>query len=58
MHILGIALVVGRLSHAVGVSQMQEPLIFRQIGILLTTGVIFIASATASLLALLKVFAA
>ncbi len=58
VHVLGIALVAGRLSHAVGVSQMQEPLILRQIGMVLTTGVIFVASATASLLALMKVFAA
>ena len=55
---LGIALVVGRLSHAIGVSQMKEPLILRQIGTVLTTSVIFIASATASVLAAIKVFSA
>lgn len=38
IHILGAALLLGRLLHALGVSRSPEPLILRQIGMVLTTG--------------------
>ncbi|WP_213998502.1 MAPEG family protein [Arsukibacterium sp.] len=44
LHILGIALVVGRLSHAFGVSQQQEPLKFRVFGMILSMLVILAAA--------------
>ncbi|AVP99216.1 glutathione metabolism protein [Ahniella affigens] len=43
LHGLGGALVIGRILHGYGVSQVQEKLIFRQIGMVLTTGVIAVA---------------
>ena len=44
LHILGIALLVGRLSHAYGVSQQQEPLKFRVFGLILTFTVLLLAA--------------
>ena len=44
LHILGIALLVGRLSHAYGVSQQQEPLKFRVFGMILTFTVLLLAA--------------
>ncbi|SNY49665.1 hypothetical protein SAMN06297280_1496 [Arsukibacterium tuosuense] len=44
LHILGIALVIGRLSHAFGVSQQQEPLKFRVFGMILSMLVILAAA--------------
>ena len=44
IHVLGIALVVGRLLHAYGVSQLRENLRFRIVGIVLTFLVIIFAS--------------
>jgi len=49
LHLLGIALLVGRLSHAYGVSQLKEPLKFRVFGMILTFSVL-ILSAVAILL--------
>jgi len=46
VHGLGIALIVGRLLHAYGVSQVHEKLIFRQVGMALTFGVIITAALT------------
>lgn len=46
VHLLGISLLIGRLSHAYGVSQAKEDFRFRATGILLTFGVITIASLT------------
>lgn len=48
LHVSGIALLVGRLSHAYGVSQQQEPLKFRVFGMILTMLVI-LAAAVASM---------
>lgn len=45
VHALGIALLVGRMSHAYGVSQVHEKLQFRMTGMLLTFGVIILAAA-------------
>jgi uncharacterized membrane protein YecN with MAPEG domain len=38
VHSLGCALLVGRILHAFGVSQIREPMVFRMIGMVLTTG--------------------
>ncbi len=46
LHGLGIVLVVGRLLHAYGVSQTNETLVFRQIGMALTFAVLGIAAMT------------
>ncbi len=48
LHILGIALIVGRLSHAFGVSQQQEPLKFRVFGMMLSM-LVMLAAAVASI---------
>ena len=45
LHLLGIALLVGRISHAYGVSQLEEPFIFRTIGMVATFSVIAMAAA-------------
>lgn len=44
IHILGISLVVGRLSHAYGVSQKVENLKFRVFGMVMTFSVITLCS--------------
>ncbi len=44
IHLLGIALVCGRLLHAWGVSQEQEKFRYRTAGMVLTFGVMLIAS--------------
>lgn len=44
VHILGASLIIGRLSHAFGVSQLQEPLKFRVFGMLLTFGVLLLSA--------------
>lgn len=43
LHALGGALVIGRILHGFGVSRVHEKLIFRQIGMVLTTAVIAIS---------------
>jgi uncharacterized protein len=52
LHVLGLALVVGRLCHAYGVSQMKEPLNFRVIGTATTFTVIGVAAVANVLLSL------
>ncbi len=44
VHILGIALVVARAAHAYGISQSNEPLVFRMVGTSMTLGVLAIVS--------------
>ncbi len=44
IHILCIALLIGRIAHAYGVSQLQENYRFRVVGMVLTLGVIISAS--------------
>jgi uncharacterized protein len=44
LHSMGIALVLARLTHARGVSQMQEKTTFRVIGIALTLSILLTAS--------------
>jgi len=44
LHILGITLLLARLSHAWGVRQMKEPLKFRMFGTLLTFGVMLLSA--------------
>lgn len=44
IHLFGIILLAGRISHAYGISQEQEPFIFRMVGTLATLGVIAILS--------------
>ena len=44
LHGLGAAFVIGRLSHAWGVSQQKETLAFRQAGMLTTFTVIIVAA--------------
>ncbi|HRH78340.1 MAG TPA: MAPEG family protein [Cellvibrionaceae bacterium] len=44
LHGLGAALLVGRLLHALGVSRSPEPLILRQVGMVLTTGSILVSA--------------
>ena len=50
LHISGIALLVGRLSHAYGVSQLKEPLKFRVFGMILTFSVLILSAAAILLL--------
>ena len=45
VHILGISLIVGRASHAYGVSQAQENYAYRVFGMAATLGTLVIASA-------------
>jgi uncharacterized protein len=44
VHALGTALLLGRISHAFGISQDPEKLIFRRIGMVLTFTMLFVAS--------------
>ena len=44
LHILGCVLLVGRLSHAWGVRQVQEPLKFRVFGMMLTMSVLLLSA--------------
>ncbi|MGP9799583.1 MAPEG family protein [Rheinheimera sp. NSM] len=44
LHILGITLLLGRLSHAWGVRQLKEPLKFRMFGTLVTFGVMLLSA--------------
>jgi uncharacterized membrane protein YecN with MAPEG domain len=44
VHTLGIILIIGRLSHAFGVQQIQEPLRFRVFGMLLTFSVLLLSA--------------
>jgi uncharacterized membrane protein YecN with MAPEG domain len=46
VHALGLALTVGRMLHAYGVSQTKEPLIFRMIGMILTFAALTISAVT------------
>lgn len=54
LHVLGATLVLGRFSHAFGVSQLKEPLQFRIFGMLLTFAVIILAAVAILTLQLLK----
>ena len=54
LHVLGATLVLGRFSHAFGVSQLKEPLQFRVFGMLLTFAVIILAAVAILTLQLLK----
>jgi uncharacterized protein len=45
VHLLGVALLAGRLLHAYGVSQRREDFRFRVAGMMLTFGVLALASA-------------
>lgn len=54
LHILGIALIIGRLSHAYGVSQQQEPLKFRVFGMIISMLVIIVAAIASILLYALR----
>ncbi|WGF89139.1 MAPEG family protein [Marinivivus vitaminiproducens] len=47
LHVLGIVLVVGRLTHAVGLHRANDVNVFRQIGVALTFGVITVAAVLA-----------
>ncbi len=44
VHGLGIALVLGRALHALGISQIKEPLKLRMFGMILTTGCIAVSA--------------
>lgn len=44
LHIFGVALLAGRISHAYGVSQLRETYIFRTIGMVATFAVILTAA--------------
>ncbi len=44
LHGLGVALLLGRLSHAWGISRLPERLLFRQLGMLMTFGVLGVAA--------------
>lgn len=54
VHLLGGILIVGRLSHAFGVSQVQEPLKFRVFGMMLTFCVLLLAAIAILLLYISK----
>ena len=51
LHGLGLALIIGRCSHAYGVAQTPEPLIFRMIGMSLTFAALGIGAVTILVLA-------
>lgn len=55
LHILGLTLLLGRLSHAYGVQQLKEPLKFRVFGMLLTFSVLLLSAIAILLLYLGKV---
>lgn len=44
LHALGLALLAGRCSHALGVSQQRENLLYRRIGMGLSFGVMLVAA--------------
>jgi uncharacterized protein len=46
VHVLGLSLLIGRLSHAYGVSQIKEDFRFRMVGVILTFAVISVAAIT------------
>lgn len=46
VHLLGLSLLIGRLSHAYGVSQIKEDFRFRMVGVILTFAVISVAAIT------------
>ncbi|GHG60145.1 glutathione S-transferase [Alishewanella longhuensis] len=54
LHVLGSMLVLGRLSHAYGVSQTKEPLQFRVWGMLLTFGVLTLSALAILVLVLVR----
>lgn len=56
IHILGIALIIGRFSHAWGVRQVKEPLGFRVAGMLLTFSVMFLSALAIIVLYCLKLY--
>jgi len=45
LHVLGVSLIVGRLAHAYGVSQVDEDYRFRVFGMVITLGTMISASA-------------
>lgn len=51
VHGLGLALLVGRASHAWGVSQVEEVLAFRSVGMVLTFGVLLVGAGACLVLA-------
>ena len=54
LHVLGMVLILGRLSHAFGVQQIKEPLKFRVFGMLLTFAVLLLSAVAILVLLLLK----
>ena len=54
LHAIGLALLIGRLAHAYGVSQEPETMRFRQIGMILTFAALVIGAAANLWLALVK----
>ncbi len=54
VHVLGVSLLIGRLSHAWGVSHQKEDLRFRVAGILLTFGIIGVAALVLLAMAVLR----
>ena len=52
VHALGLALLVGRMSHAWGMSQPHEVLAFRSVGMMLTFGMLLVGAGTCLALAL------
>ncbi|GAB2916958.1 MAPEG family protein [Rheinheimera gaetbuli] len=55
LHILGVLLLIGRLSHAFGVQQIQEQLKFRVFGMLLTFSVLLLSAIAILLLYISKI---
>jgi len=51
VHALGLAFTIGRVSHAYGVSQPKEPLVFRMSGMILTFATLTISAVTGIVLA-------
>lgn len=58
LHILGIALLLGRLSHAWGVRQLKEPFKFRVFGMVLTFSVIALSALTIMVLYFVRFYIA
>ncbi|WP_269532350.1 MAPEG family protein [Chitinimonas sp. BJYL2] len=44
LHTLGTMLIAGRIIHAVGISQVKEPLPLRQVGMVLTLSVLLVSA--------------
>lgn len=54
LHVMGLALLIGRISHAYGMSSERENFVFRMMGMAATFGVLLIGAASCIILALIR----